>query len=220
MPFGRLKAEIAIALAIVGGAFAPPAHAHDFEEGRWMYSIAPVPAEATEVASFWRAAGPAMWFAKDADFDQRFRARFADAYARAARGALDGWAATPEGALALIILLDQYPRNSFRGTPRMYATDSHARTIADRAIARGHDRGVEAALQLFFYLPFGHSEALADQERAVELCRRLGEPNLSRAIHHRDIVARFGRFPHRNAILERPMRPEEQRYLDAGGYTG
>ena len=176
--------------------------------------------EAGAVLAFWREAGPSMWFAKDPAFDKRFRERFADFHAKAAQGELRDWLAAPESALALVLLLDQYPRNSFRGTARMYATDAAARAAASAAIAKGHDRAVEPALQMFFYLPFAHSEDLADQDRAVELCRRLGEPHLSHAVHHRDIIRRFGRFPHRNPILGRAMRPEEQRYLDEGGYKG
>ena len=169
---------------------------------------------------FWREAGPKRWFAKDPEFDRAFRERFAAAFARAARGELDAWEQTADGALALILLLDQYPRNSFRGTPRMYATDAAARELATRAVAAGFDRQVEPALQLFVILPFGHSESLADQERAVELARRLGPPNLEHAEHHRDIVRQFGRFPHRNAILGRASTDAERRYLENGGYQG
>jgi uncharacterized protein (DUF924 family) len=178
------------------------------------------PAEAVAVVDFWREAGPALWFAKDPAFDQRFRERFLTSHEAAARGELDHWLATPNGALALIILLDQFPRNAFRGTRRMYATDSLAQRAADRAIRAGHDRAVEPAMQLFIYLPFGHSEDLRDQERAVELCKRLGQPTLKRAEGHRDIIKRFGRFPHRNAILGRPPRPEEQKFLAEGGFPG
>jgi uncharacterized protein (DUF924 family) len=161
-----------------------------------------------------------MWFAKDADFDRRFHERFLELHEAAARGELGDWLVTPESALALLLLLDQYPRNAFRDTPRMYETDLLARQIADAAIAAGHDRGVPDDLALFFYLPFGHSEALADQERGVALVERLGEPNHGRARHHYDIVLRFGRFPHRNTILGRVTTAEEQRYLDEGGYKG
>lgn len=178
------------------------------------------PEEARAVTEFWRAAGQSRWFAKDPVFDRSFRERFADAYARAARGELWSWEQTAEGALALIVLLDQYPRNSFRGTPRMYATDAAARDVAARAVAAGFDRGVPLELQLFVILPFGHSEVLADQERSVELSRRLGQPNLAHAEHHRDIVRRFGRFPHRNAILGRASTEAERHYLDNGGYRG
>jgi uncharacterized protein (DUF924 family) len=178
------------------------------------------PAEACSVIDFWREVGPKMWFAKDSDFDRLFRERFLARHDAAARGEFAGWLATPEGALALVLLLDQYPRNAFRDTTRMYATDALARDVADAAIAAGHDRAVENDLAVFFYLPFGHSESLSDQERCVELAARLGDPNHSRARHHCDIVRRFGRFPHRNAILGRVTTAEEQRYLDEGGYKG
>jgi uncharacterized protein (DUF924 family) len=178
------------------------------------------PAQALAVVDFWREAGPGMWFAKDPAFDRRFRERFAAEYAAAARGELELWLSTPNGALGLLILLDQYPRNSFRGTPRMYATDSLARKVADEAIRRGHDRKVEPAMQLFVYLPFGHSEDLRDQERSVELNERLGEPSLTHAKGHHDIIERFGRFPHRNAILGRTPRPEETKFLAEGGFAG
>jgi uncharacterized protein (DUF924 family) len=178
------------------------------------------PAEACSVIDFWREAGPKMWFAKDPDFDRLFSERFLVRHEAAARGAFAGWLATPEGALALMLLLDQYPRNAFRDTPRMYATDALARKLADAAIAAGHDRAVADDLAVFFYLPFGHSEELSHQERCVELAARLGDPNHSHATHHCDIVRRFGRFPHRNAILDRATTAEEQRYLDEGGYKG
>ena len=184
------------------------------------YREAVAPAESLEVVAFWEGAGPALWFAKDDEFDRHFRERFLALHEAAARGDLDGWNATPTGALALMVLLDQFPRNSFRGTPRMYATDAAARAHAAAAIAAGYDRMVAVDLQKFFYLPFGHSEDLADQERAVELCGRLGGRDLQQAEHHRDIVRRFGRFPHRNAILGRPSTQEEIAYLANGGYTG
>ena len=136
------------------------------------------PVTAAEVVAFWRQAGPSMWFAKDADFDRRFREAFIQAHEAAARGDLDGWAATAEGALALLLLLDQFPRNVFRGTPRMYATDAAARRIAAAAVDAGHDQGMPRELRTFFYLPFGHSEDLADQERSVRLCGPLGPPEL------------------------------------------
>lgn len=181
---------------------------------------AATPAAALAVVDFWREAGPQMWFAKDPAFDRRFRERFATEYEAAARGELEHWLATPNGALGLLLLLDQYPRNSFRGTQRMYATDSLARKVADEAIRRGHDRSVEPTMQLFVYLPFGHSEDLRDQERSVELSKRLGEPSLTHAKGHHDIIKRFGRFPHRNAIMGRTPRPEETKFLAEGGFAG
>jgi uncharacterized protein (DUF924 family) len=177
-------------------------------------------AEASSIIDFWRTAGPKLWFAKDAEFDNVFRERFLLQHEAAARGELSDWLETPEGALALLLLLDQFPRNAFRGSPRMYATDALAREVAGTAIDAGHDRAVEESLQLFFYLPLGHSEKLEDQERSVELCRRLGQPILSHAEGHHKIVQRFGRFPHRNPILGRVMTDEEQRFLDEGGYAG
>ncbi len=179
------------------------------------------PADAVSVVSFWRQAGPALWFAKDADFDRGFRERFLGLHEAAARGELRGWLATPEGALALLILLDQYPRNAFRGTPRMYATDALARDMARLALEAGHDRAVDPDLRLFFCLPFGHSEDLADQDLSLALARRLGiSIAAEHAARHRDIIRRFGRFPHRNPILGRPMTDAEQRFLDDGGYAG
>jgi uncharacterized protein (DUF924 family) len=179
-----------------------------------------VPAEARAVVEFWREAGPRLWFAKDDAFDKRFRERFLGSHEAASRGELAGWANSADGALALVILLDQFPRNAFRRTTRMYATDGHARLVADAAVKAGHDLAVDDKLAKFFYLPFAHSEDLADQERSVALVRRLGEPDLSHALGHRDIIRRFGRFPHRNPILGRSMTPEEQHYLDTGGYKG
>jgi uncharacterized protein (DUF924 family) len=178
------------------------------------------PAAAFSVVEFWREAGPSKWFAKDRNFDRRFRERLLATHEAAARGELDGWRATPTGALALIILLDQFPRNAFRGTPRMYATDAKARAAAAAAIEAGHDRAVSKELRLFIYLPFGHSEDPADQERSVAMAEALGEPDLSHAKRHRDIIRRFGRFPHRNPILGRTTTAGEQRYLDDGGYAG
>jgi uncharacterized protein (DUF924 family) len=172
------------------------------------------------VVAFWRDAGPNLWFAKDEAFDRRFRERFLELHEAAARGELTAWQATPIGALALVLLLDQFPRNSFRGDKRMYATDALARQVADAAVAACHHRNVDADLQVFLFLPFGHSEDIADQERSVALMRDLDHPDLPHAERHRDIVKRFGRFPHRNPILGRIMTAEEQRYLDEGGYAG
>ena len=178
------------------------------------------PAEAVAVVDFWREAGAGRWFAKDSAFDRRFRDRFLSWHEAAARGELSHWRASATGALALVLLLDQFPRNAFRGTPRMYATDAMVREAAAAAIDAGHDRVAETELQIFFYLPFAHSEDLADQDRSVALVRRLGQPNLSHAESHRNIVRRFGRFPHRNPILGRPTTREEQWFLDDGGYAG
>ncbi len=176
--------------------------------------------EAIEVIEFWRQAGPALWFAKNDDFDRRFCNRFLSLHEAAARGELTSWAKTADGTLALIILLDQFPRNAFRGTSRTYATDAMARNLTNAALAAGFDHRMQPELQRFVYLPFGHSELLRDQERSVQLCRRLADADLAHAVRHHDIIRRFGRFPHRNAILGRVSTPLEQRYLDDGGYAG
>jgi uncharacterized protein (DUF924 family) len=175
---------------------------------------------AQRVIDFWKQAGPSMWFAKDAEFDRRFRERFVLDHEAAARGEFAQWQSSPEGALALILLLDQFPRNAFRGTPRMYDTDAMARKVASMAFAAGYDRMFPGELQKFFLLPFAHSEDLTDQERAVALARRIGPEDLAHAEHHRDIVRRFGRFPHRNEILSRESTKEEIEYLANGGYKG
>jgi uncharacterized protein (DUF924 family) len=177
-------------------------------------------AEASAVVEFWRNAGPDRWFAKDEDFDRTFRERFLTWHEAAAAGEFDGWASSPAGSLALVLLLDQFPRNAFRGSARMYATDAKARTITAAAIDARQDHAVEEDLRVFLYLPFGHSEDLAEQERSLALNRRLGPPNEEHAQRHRDIIMRFGRFPHRNAILGRETTPQEQRYLDEGGFAG
>jgi uncharacterized protein (DUF924 family) len=204
--------------AMIAPADVPAAEPTPFPRSESLpHSSFPAPAA---VLDFWRQAGPALWFAKNEDFDRRFRERFLTLHEDAARGELSSWIATSEGALALVLLLDQFPRNAFRGTPRMYETDAMARELARAAIDAEHDRNVELELQVFFYLPFGHSEDVADQERAVALCGRLGQPHLSFAEGHRDIVRRFGRFPHRNAILGRTTTAEEQRFLNEGGYAG
>jgi uncharacterized protein (DUF924 family) len=173
-----------------------------------------------KVNAFWADAGPKLWFAKDPAFDTRFRTAFLPLHEQAATGALDHWAQTPDGALALLILLDQFPRNAFRGTPRMYATDPQARRIAGEAIAAGHLPKTPRPMQTFLILPFAHSERLPDQEQAVRLARQLGEPDHGNAERHRGIIYRFGRFPHRNAILGRTTTPEEAAYLADGGYQG
>ncbi|WP_230531031.1 DUF924 family protein [Microvirga roseola] len=174
-----------------------------------------------EVLSFWREAGPDKWFAKDNAFDQACRERFLPTYEAAARGDLNEWELTPEGALAVVLLLDQFPRNMFRGTREVYKTDPVALMAADRAIERGFDRQVEPDLRRFFYLPFIHSESLRHQERSVALNEALGEEDsIHWARHHHDVIARFGRFPHRNAILGRETTPEEEAFLAEDDFRG
>jgi uncharacterized protein (DUF924 family) len=174
-----------------------------------------------EVLAFWRAAGPDKWFEKDAAFDREVASRFLTLCEAGATGRLDHWEETPEAALALVIVLDQFPRNMHRGQPRAYDSDLLARAVAQRAISRGFDQRVAHAERCFFYLPFMHSEDPADQERCLALARAYGEEEFSRhAAQHADIIRRFGRFPHRNPILGRGTTPEEQAFLDAGGFAG
>jgi uncharacterized protein (DUF924 family) len=173
-----------------------------------------------DVLAFWRQAGPQRWFSKDAAFDAAFRDRFLAAHESAARGEFAHWAESADGALALLILLDQFPRNAFRGTARMFATDELSRDVARRAVAAGFHVTGDPALRSFLHMPFTHSEALADQDLCVELARRIDEDSLRWAVIHRDIIARFGRFPHRNALLGRSTTEAEQTFLDEGGFAG
>jgi uncharacterized protein (DUF924 family) len=181
----------------------------------------PMVASAAEVVTFWQAAGPDRWFTKDDVFDKEIRERFFDTYEAAAAGKLSDWEQSAQGALALLILLDQFPRNMFRADARAFATDPLARAITAGAIVRGFDSQVPKELRGFFYLPFEHSEDLADQERCIALNKAIGDAeNLKWAEIHADIIRRFGRFPHRNAALGRTTTPEEQAFLDGGGFAG
>jgi uncharacterized protein (DUF924 family) len=169
---------------------------------------------------FWQQAGPKRWFKKNARFDSQFRERFAAEHEAAVANRLDHWRNGSAGCLALLILLDQYPRNAFRDTARMFASDPAALQIARQAVLAGFDRDVEPALRQFFYLPFMHSEQLADQDRALTLCQELGEASVKYARIHRDIIARFGRFPHRNPMLGRISTEPELQFLANGGFSG
>jgi uncharacterized protein (DUF924 family) len=179
-----------------------------------------------EVLDFWREAGGKRWFKKDPAFDAEIRARFEARRLAASRGELDGWADSAEGALALLLLLDQFPRNIYRGSPHAFATDRLALAVAERAVARGFDLQVPVELQVFFYLPFEHAEDAEAQRRGVELCQahaaRGGHESYPRyALIHQDLIARFGRFPHRNAMLGRISTPAELAFLAAqGGFKG
>jgi len=175
---------------------------------------------AAEVVNFWKEAGPEAWFRKDAAFDAVFHDQFRELHFAAARRELDGWLDHPEGALALMILLDQFPRNCFRGTAHMFATDPLARHFARRSLAAGHDAAIPQELQIFFLMPFEHSEDLEDQQLVVERAEPYGEEFINFAIIHRDIIERFGRFPHRNRALGRETTPAEQAFLDGGGFAG
>ena len=178
-----------------------------------------------DVLGYWKSVGPAKWFARNDAFDAALRLRFEPTHHAAARGEYDHWTGTPDGVLALLILLDQVPRNIYRNSAHSYATDPKARAIARAAIAAGFDRQVERGLVQVIYLPFEHSEDLADQEEALALFATLDpapgdEDPMKWAKIHYEIIARFGRFPHRNAALGRTTTPEEQQFLDDGGFSG
>ena len=173
-----------------------------------------------EILAFWRDAGPDRWYRRDDAFDAEVCRRFLGLWQRAAGGELSAWEASDDGALALTIVLDQFARNLFRDDGRTYATDALARDVAQRAVDRGVDKRVDPTLREFLYLPFMHSEHLPDQLRCIELLRAAGHAeNLKWAEHHADIIRRFGRFPHRNRLLGRATTPEEQAFLDEGGFS-
>lgn len=181
---------------------------------------------AAAVLDFWFGPPPhaqrAAWFRKDDRFDDAIRARFGDAVAVALAGGYGDWCTTPHGALARILLLDQFTRNIFRGTPQAFAGDERALATAEDAIARGFDRALDVVERRFCYLPFEHSEDAAVQERSLALFRALAdeageEDAYVWAEKHAAIIRRFGRYPHRNGTLGRPSTPEEIAFLKEPG---
>lgn len=194
------------------------------------------PSAATALLAFWfgpkpRPGVPSVerpWFSADPAFDAALRARFGRLVEDAAAGSLDAWAASPRGRLALILLLDQLPRNLFRGEARAFATDPQALALALAGLAALHDRALAPIERFFFYLPLQHAEDLAAQARSVAMFEALAneatpelrasfEQGVVYAVRHRDLIARFGRFPHRNRALARAMTPAEERHLAEGG---
>ena len=174
-----------------------------------------------DILSFWRAAGEDRWFKKSDAFDAEIRERFLGLWHEASAGKLAHWQDTDDGALALVIVLDQFPRNMFRNDARTWASDALAREVARRAIDAGVDTRVDQDLRSFLYMPFMHSEELADQERCIALFESIGQPDSAKwARHHADIIRKFGRFPHRNQLLGRDTTPDEQAFLDSGGFSG
>jgi uncharacterized protein (DUF924 family) len=177
----------------------------------------------TEIVDFWVRAGAKAWFKKSEAFDAAIRGSYEAAHLEAARGGYEEWRSAPVGSLALLLLLDQFPRNLWRGSAHAYATDPLARTVARQALAMGHHTDRAPDLRFFFFLPFSHSEDIADQDLAVRLWTALEEESGESAkwAHvRRDIIARFGRFPHRNDCLGRSTTEAEQAFLDAGGFSG
>ena len=163
-----------------------------------------------------------VWFTKNPEFDDEVRSRFLNVHNQAAAGELDDWKTTPQGCLALIILLDQFPRNMFRGQPQAFATDSQALAYARHAVTQGFDKELPKLQRWFVYLPFEHSENLAAQRQCVELCEQMDDDLDTReaidyAYRHLRVIERFGRFPHRNQILGRETTPEEAEFLKQPG---
>lgn len=169
------------------------------------------------VLDFWFGQPPKAWFTKDIAFDGEIRRRFGDTYEAARARRLDAWLEAPRGCLAYIILLDQFPRNMFRGEAAAFATDPLALSATRRMLESGWDRGLGVDERTFAYLPLEHSEVLDDQDLCCELMRPLGDEVYRYALRHRDIIRRFGRFPHRNATLGRASTPEEVEFLKQPG---
>lgn len=174
-----------------------------------------------EILHFWfEETQPAQWFQKNIDFDALIRERFLSTYRLAADGVCDIWRDDSDGALALCVVLDQFPRNIFRGQPESFATDARALLVAKHAISRGFDQTQPPVRRRFLYLPFEHSESIADQQRSVALFQsmQVDDPlGYDYALRHMEVIERFGRFPHRNAILGRQNMPDEDEYLAQPG---
>lgn len=202
----------------MGRAFRPGGF-NDAGGAKEMGEMGVVPAEAQAVLDFWFAeTEPEKWFRKDDGFDASVRARFADLYDRAAAGGCEGWSETPRGCLALIIVLDQFPRNMFRGAARSFATDAAACALTKLALDRGFDATLSVREKQFLYMPLQHSEDATDQALSVERNGATGDAELLKyAEAHKRIIDRFGRFPHRNDILGRATTPEEAAFLTQPG---
>lgn len=172
-----------------------------------------------EIVRFWfEELSPDDWYGAPPDVDEKVTARFGATYEALKDGVPPGWLDEPRGVLAAILVLDQFPRSIFRGSPQAFATDAQALALSKRAIEQGMDMKLPEAQRAFLYMPFQHSEALADQERSIELFTALGNPdNLDFAKRHEAIIVRFGRFPHRNAVLGRPSTREEEDFLKQPG---
>lgn len=174
-----------------------------------------------DVLDFWFAAGEEKWFAKDEGFDREIVEKFKACHEAARGGAHDDWQETANGCLALIILLDQFPRNMYRGSAESFAADAKALSVAKTMIEKGIDMELPEGVRVWVYLPFEHSEDLGDQERCIELMARTGKEDYVKwAEIHADAIRRFGRFPHRNAVLGRESTPGELAFLEDGGFAG
>lgn len=176
-----------------------------------------------DILAFWLdEIGPKGWYSAGEELDQLIRDRFEDTYKQACDGALSLWLTYPSGTLAYIILMDQFPRNMFRDDAQAFATDKFGLAAAKAAINKGWDTRIDEPARQFFYLPLMHSENLCDQDRCVRLiCERMpegGDDNLLHARAHREVIRRFGRFPHRNEALGRTSSDAEKTFMKKGGY--
>ena len=173
-----------------------------------------------EVIAFWRDVGPEKWFKTDEAFDAEIADRFLALHGAAAQGDHDKWAESDVGALALILVLDQFSRNLHRGSSLAFAADFKALQIAKTAVARGDNQKVSKDLQIFYYMPFEHSESLADQRMAIRLTHAMQNTDYLKYAHtHHEVIRRFGRFPHRNAVLGRHTTAAEKAFLETGGFS-
>jgi uncharacterized protein (DUF924 family) len=183
------------------------------------YEDAAIPLDGRQVLLFWfRELTPEQWWKRNEEVDRKIKSRFATLHERLAASVPDSWVSTPHARLAAIIVLDQFSRNLFRADPRAFAQDADALRLAEDTISRGDDMKLEPEQRAFVYMPFQHSEDVRIQARSVELFKALGEAEqLDFAIKHKEIIDRFGRFPHRNCVLGRPSTPEETEFLKAPG---
>ncbi len=177
--------------------------------------------EPKNVLDFWFAAGAEKWFEKSDDFDAEIIARFRSHHEAARDGSYDDWAETANGCLALIILLDQFPRNMYRGSAEAFAADDKALALAKATVEKGFDMELPQNIRMWIYLPYEHSEEMDDQERCIALMERSQLDDVVAWAHeHADIIRRFGRFPHRNTVLGRVSTAEEIAFLEEGGFAG
>jgi len=177
--------------------------------------------DAARVLEFWQNAGPKLWFSKDDAFDASIKQQFGALHEKAAANELSNWESEPDSALALILILDQFSRNLFRNDARAFAQDELCLRITKSVLSNEFDAKVDPSVKQFFYMPLMHSESILDQRHCVSLFHAAEMPdNLKYAILHRDIIERFGQFPHRNSVLGRPTSPAERSFLDGGGFSG
>jgi uncharacterized protein (DUF924 family) len=171
------------------------------------------------IIEFWQKAGPDKWFVSDPEFDQEIKSRFSHLPDQVLAGKYDKWAEQASECLALILVLDQFPRNIFRGSPKAFAFDGTAKEVATKIIDQGFDQSYQLPLKRFLYLPFMHSEKLEDQRHCIKLCEKANDPDgVNFGQIHLDVIEKFNRFPHRNEVLGRQSTPEEIKFLQEGGF--